>query len=721
MKKKKVVIREGIGRRIAVSPSLVIILEAVILTFILEILSRRSLADAFGYMIHKPHVFIFNTSIVSLTLAFAMVFRKKVFTVVFVTLLWLGFGIANCIMLCLRTASPLTSFDLRLIFRAIQMMGVYFAWWQTALIALAIIAAIALIVVLAVKSPKYRKEGQIAYLRVNAFAILFLVMLIGFTNMKEISANLRPSIYHSYMEYGFPYCFSYSFFDIGIREPKDYSDKEIESISDELDIEIEKEQEETVRKHAFTEKIIDSVRTDAFQTTPETYTVESVEAIRKALITQNEIDGIENNDYPNVIIVQLESFFDPTKIKGWTYTDDPIPNFRSLTKEFTSGGLDVPTVAGGTVNTEFEVLTGNSLDFFGAGELPYYSILRDQSVESLAIDLRVLDYEATAVHNYNGSFYYRDEVYQNMGFNRFVPLEYMEGYDLTITGWPKDEILLDVIRKTTQSTEGKDFVFAVTVQCHGPYIDMPKDESEETLPEEEAQEETEGMEYFLSMLSETDELIGNLVKEYAASDEKTIIVFYGDHLPSINLENEDLVTESIYETEYVIWSNYELPKNDRDLEAYQLGAYALDQIGVDTGIMIKFHQTQMDKKDYMRNLEILEYDMLYGERYIYGGREFIANEKMQMGVYPVEVTGMYVKNKNLFVEGKYFTSDSRVYLNDDGHDETIFINQGLLVVPNSVPEDGTMLTVKQISDEGYVLGSTEEHILTGLVPTGFRK
>lgn len=719
MKKKLDMQRGKVGKRFPVSPAMIVIVLSLLLTFVLEVLSRRSVIGAAEFLVERPTVFLYNAIMVSVTLAFAMLFRKKLFALMLVIVVWLAFGIANCVLLSFRTASPLTAIDLQLGMEAIEMIDVYFKIWQVVLIGIAVVGVIALLVMIAVRSPKYRKEGQMALLRFSGFVIAFLIStILIFQNGNMISRELRPSLYDSYLKYGFPYCFTYSFFDIGITEPEGYSNQEILKIADDVDIEInEISEEEVLPDYNILDEIIESMRTGAYKTKPESYTVEAVDSIRNRLVRETEALPLER---PNIIFVQLESFFDPYIVEHLSFSEDPIPNFRKLKNEYTSGELYVPTVGGGTANTEFEVLTGCCLDFFGAGEFPYYSILKEKTCESLAVDLRAIDYTATAIHNYTGSFYYRDTVYDNLGFNRYISKEFMDGYDLTPMGWPEDEILQSIIRDVMDSTQGKDFIYTVTVQTHGKYIELPE-EMEAVITVEGARNEHEKltMEYFLTLLVDVDKLVGALVEEYSQYDEDVMIVFFSDHLPGLELSEDVLSTKNIYATEYVIWTNYELPKEDKNLEAYQLGAYALKQNNIDIGTMVRFHQTQMDKENYHENLEILEYDMLYGKKYVYEGLELKEDDQLIMGLHPIVIKDAQVKHGNLFVYGENFTSASVVFKNEEKMADTIFVNPNLLIVPGLIPEDGTLLTVSQLSGEGFVLGTTQAYECMGLVPIDY--
>ena len=257
---------------------------------------------------------------------------------------------------------------------------------------------------------------------------------------------------------------------------------------------------------------------------------------------------------PNIIVLQLESFFDPSLIKGLKLLDNPIPNFTAMRDSGPSGYLRVPVVGGGTVNTEFEVLTGMSVNYFGVGEYPYESVLRDETCESVAYDLKDLGYTSSAIHNYDGSFYGRNEVYPNLGFDAFTSVEYMTGSEHTEKGWTKDAVLKGYILDAMESTEGSDLVFAVSVQCHGKY---PKNFEDKTVPVDENTDlggvDPAKFQYYLAQLRETDKFLGDLIAALKKSSEEVVLLVYGDHLPTLDISKDDLSTGSIFTTQYAIY------------------------------------------------------------------------------------------------------------------------------------------------------------------------
>ena len=344
----------------------------------------------------------------------------------------------------------------------------------------------------------------------------------------------------------------------------------------------------------------------------------------------------------NVIFIQLESYIDPSLIQGLELSEDPVPNWTALKEQYSSGYLTVPVVGAGTANTEFEVLTGMSTRFFGPGEYPYQTCLTDQTVESVAYDLKANGYAAHAIHNHRAAFYSRNEVYPNLGFDDFTALEYMPQVEKTPTNWAKDGVLKEQILQALDVTEDQaDLVFTVSVQGHGKYPTEPVLEDPaitvETCPDEDYRY---AMEYYVNQLHEMDAFVGELIEELSQREERTVLVLYGDHLPALDLEAADMESGSLYRTEYIIWDNFGLEQQDENLAAYQLSAAVLGRLGITTGLMNSFQQTCREEPTYWRDLRLLQYDALYGSGYLYGEQGRYEPAEMEMGMVPIEITGM---------------------------------------------------------------------------------
>ena len=173
---------------------------------------------------------------------------------------------------------------------------------------------------------------------------------------------------------------------------------------------------------------------------------------------------------PNILFLQLETFYDPTQVEFLEFSEDPIPNFRKMMEEYSSGYYKVPSVGAGTANTEFESITGMSMRYFGPGEYPYKGILKETTCESAAYVLKNLGYRTHAIHNNEANFYGRRKVFSNLGFDTFTSEEYMaEQDDTTPTDWMKDRNLTKYILQALEETDDPDYIYTISVQGHGDY------------------------------------------------------------------------------------------------------------------------------------------------------------------------------------------------------------------------------------------------------------
>ena len=323
----------------------------------------------------------------------------------------------------------------------------------------------------------------------------------------------------------------------------------------------------------------------------------------------------------------------------------------------------MPTVGAGTVNTEFEVLTGMSQHDFGVSEYPYKTVLKSKTSESICNDLAQIGYSSHAVHNNTATFYGRNKVFSNLGFDSFTSVEYMNNITLNPNGWAKDDVMVDEILKTLDDNKNKsDFTFGITVQSHGKYNDVKTDSKDPVKVYNAPTGKEESYEYYVNEINEVDQMIGKLVYALGKREKPTVLVLYGDHLPSLDLSNEDLEDGSLYETQYIIWNNYGLKEKDQDLKAYELYPEVLDQIGIHTGVITQFHQQADRSSDtYQTDLKALEYDLLYGENYIYDGEVPFTASNLQMGTNPLKIADVYQKDGQYIVRGDNFTPYCRVY------------------------------------------------------------
>ena len=654
------------------------IIFAVILNYLIESMSRHSIFAPIVYLVQRPVMFLFNVGILFFLLGIGCLFRKRVLYASIISIIIFGLGLANGILLTVRT-TPLSVVDLTLLKSALLIVNLYISPMLLIVLILAIVVVILASVFLGLKAPKY--VGKMYRVPVVALIVVSFFSLVGIDKILVnvgISTENYSNLANAYQNYGLPYCFSNSILKLGMKEPENYSLEKVEEIAD--------------------EKL-----TDIF---PVEVVIPDVEDLVNEPNKNAEVKGLIN---PNVIFVQLESFFDCTEVLGLELSKDPIANFRKLKKDFSSGYLYVPSVGAGTANTEFEVITGMNMDFFGPGEYPYKTILKTTTCESTAYDLKELGYATHAIHNNDGTFYDRHIVYSQLGFDTFTPIEYMYDKEINISGFAKDSMLVDEIINTLNTTKIQDYVFAVSVQAHGEYPTERLGEEEPIFIRYKDQSMENQWSYFVNQIYEVDQFIGDLIKELKKREEPTVLVFYGDHLPNLGLKNEDVSSNRLTATEYVVWNNMDLDIVDADVEAYQLTSHVLKMCDIKKGIMNEFHQNSIEDELYLENLELLQYDMLYGGHEIYGGINPYQATALKMGIRTIKITSVSQREDEVWISGNYFNPYSVVYYNGEKVD-TVYMDKNALTVSGINVSEGDTFTVAQIGKDNYILGQTEVYL-----------
>lgn len=638
------------------------VLYACVLNLTIEAISRHSLFKAWDYMIESPWTFLFNAYLIFITFLLAYLVKRRVFTRILLSVFWLGLGITNGYMLLIRV-TPFNAQDLKVAGDAVTLFDKYFTGFEGIMLAIGIVAVVIWLISM------WKRGGQYTGKMHRIPALIAIVAAFGtvglLTNLaidKRVVSNYFGNIAFAYEDYGFPYCFSASVFNTGIEEPNGYSEETMNKITD------------------------------------------------NGAITESKTG---RKEMPNILFIQLESFFDPYEVEFFKTSQDPIPNFRKLSEQYSSGYFKVPSVGAGTANTEFEVLTGMSMRYFGPGEYPYKTILKKTQAESAATALKKFGYGAHALHNNGGNFYSRADVFNNIGFDSYTSKEFMNILQLTENGWAKDSVLTQHIKNAMDSTEQQDFVFGITVQGHGDYPEEKKIENPRirvTGIEDEGR--TNAWEYYVNQLYETDQFIGDLIQMLKDRDEPTVLVLYGDHLPTMGLEAKDLKGRYLYNTNYVIWDNIGLPKQDENIAAYQAMADVFDRLDIHSGTVFNYHQNRRKTKNYLADLELLQYDMLYGEQYVYGGKDKnpVKTGYMQMGILDVTLTGIVQQVEDTYsLYGENFTKNSKVYINDDKQDAT-FLNNTRIDLKETKLKNGDKIKVCQVGSSERIFRESAEYV-----------
>lgn len=642
---------------------------SILMTIILETLGRQrsDFASIFQFADERTKMFLYSILIMFLSYSIVLVVKRRLFTYIVVTLLWSVVGIVNWMMLNTRN-TPFTYVDITLLKSVLPVMSNYFSPTEIVSMGALLLIALVLLVVAFMYLPMEKKlKRKKGFLQLAVICVIFS----GVTVMGFKTGDLTDHIHNillAFDDYGTSYCFAITALKNGIDKPSNYSEKTIDRIEDRTDKAVAKMEENEKKKNETVEK-------------------------------------------PNIIFVQLESHFDITQVKGVTFNKDPLPNFHKYMKEYSSGQLSMPSYGAGTANSEFEVITGMNLDHFGAAEYPYKTVLQDTTTESMATVLKEQGYTAHAIHDNSAAFYDRDLVFSQLGFDTFTTKETMNIKKWTENGWAKDSVLTGCINDSLNSTDGEDYVYCISVQGHGDYptteiIENPEIKVTGGIDDEAMKNKYT---YYANQVYQMDQFVGDLVKSLEKRNEKTILVMYGDHLPSLNIENEDLTYGNKYETSYFIWDNMGLQKTDGEIEAYDLGSEILKKCHIHNGVMNSFHQTRKGTENYQEDMKNLQYDMLYGKQYVWNQENPFKATDLTFGIRDLEVTKAYETDDSVFIVGNNFTNYAEVYV-DDVQINTTYHNEHLLEVPKDSLEDGDTFTVSIVSKAPRVLRTSKPYV-----------
>lgn len=614
------------------------------------------------FVVRHPIIFLCNVIIIFATMTVALLFKRRRFSVMIMSLIWIILGIVNGVIL-LKRMTPFTLYDLQNLGDGATLIKTYFASWQITLVSAVLIIGVLLLILFFVRSVKWKNiqyKKTIAVIAASAvFAIGSTVGLVKIGVLSTFFGNLN----YAYNDYGFAYCFINTSLNKGIKKPDDYSEAKITEILKEN-----------------TEKGTDTVR-DAVN---------------------------DSTKYPNIIILQMESFTTADSYKNISVDKDPTPVFNKLKKEYSSGRFEVPACGAGTSNTEFEVLTGISAKFFGPGEYPYKGKLRKRTLESMAYITKNHGYSTSALHNHRALFYNRNEVYANLGFDSFTSVEYMNEVEKTPKNWCKDSVMIKDIMEIMKKSKERDFMHIISVQGHGKYPDEQVYKHPYATVTADNESTKWKYEYYFQQMYEMDKFIGKLIKEINKADEPTIMIIYGDHIPALDVKESNYENGDLYQTDYVIWDNIGLDKHDEDITSYEAGAILLDEAGLGhEGVIFDYQQTTGNKgKNYKSNLEALSYDILYGDSYAFGGINPYKRINMTMGHKKIKIKDVIKIGEKYYITGENFTECSKVSL-DGELLSTSYLTPELLSLNDKVSkEDVPKLQVSQIDNKDNTILST---------------
>jgi phosphoglycerol transferase MdoB-like AlkP superfamily enzyme len=358
--------------------------------------------------------------------------------------------------------------------------------------------------------------------------------------------------------------------------------------------------------------------------------VDKYKAIAEAQNTNKK--SLENEDI-DILYVMNESFADPNEFID-TYPfigDNPVPNLNELeqNERTASGILQGSEYGGGTANVEFEALTGFSNYFLGV--VPYVQIMsKKTNFPALPNFLGSVGYTTSGLHPFSGNMYKRNIVYKNIGFDSFKDkneFTYTTVEPNTNKFISDESAYKQALKQLDQ--DGKQFVTLVTMQNHMPYSNTYKNHDFKSTAEGVDESTNSAISNYLQTLHSSDKALGELVRQISDREEKTVLVFWGDHLPGLygNLEG----TQLKYQTPLLIYSNFttgddfgSISSNYIPLELFKYlnvkmpaYYYLLAANHTETPILAKslFEKEKPKETIALEDYEMIEYDMLSGKRY----------------------------------------------------------------------------------------------------------
>lgn len=333
-----------------------------------------------------------------------------------------------------------------------------------------------------------------------------------------------------------------------------------------------------------------------------------------------------SEEKPAVVVIMNETFSDLSVYQNLHAGYEGPTYFKSIDDAVQRGDLYVSAYGGGTCNTEFEFLTGNSMAYLGQGVYPY-TIYNLTHAENLAQQFSNLGYKTTAMHPNHATNWNRENVYNDFGFDQFLAIEDFQDAD-TLRGMVTDAATYDKIIEMLQTDDSPQFIFDVTMQNHSGYDTGLLPSNIQTNYLIDGTYDPEVNEY-LALIEQSDQALEEFIGKLQNLDRPVVVVFFGDHQPFFPsdfndawYQNEDEATHSerLYHTSYVIWANYDVAGREQtssteDISTNFLGAEVMNLIGAP---LSDYQKAQLSLRESMPAINIIGYQDSNGLWYLTG-------------------------------------------------------------------------------------------------------
>ncbi|WP_324656007.1 LTA synthase family protein [Bacillus cereus] len=388
---------------------------------------------------------------------------------------------------------------------------------------------------------------------------------------------------------------------------------------------------------------------------PKNYSKENMLQIANDINKQysGNIGSQKKKEKPNIIFVMSESFWDPTKVTNLSFSEDPVPNLHHYIENFPGGQTISPTFGGNTANVEFEALTSYSMSLLKPGSIPYQQVITNKKeIPSIPTALKKEGYYTSAIHSFGRTFFKRDDVYKVLGFDKFNAEDTMENVDIDgdyISDLAMSKEIIAELEKQKQPT----FIHAVTMQNHFPFTEGRFGENLIEISGLENEESKGELETYTEGLRRSDEALQYLIEQLDNFDRPTLLVFFGDHLPSLGtnksfykengyITNEKTPNErlAMAQTPLLMYANFDMPNDNLGLVSpIHFSNLIFDYAGLNKSLFYQFlselykeipvlrDELKVDKngevindltkkqKEMLEQYKMLQYDLLVGNQY----------------------------------------------------------------------------------------------------------
>ncbi|NIL33855.1 LTA synthase family protein [Bacillus thuringiensis] len=388
---------------------------------------------------------------------------------------------------------------------------------------------------------------------------------------------------------------------------------------------------------------------------PKNYSKENMLQIANDIKKQysGNIGNQKKKEKPNIIFVMSESFWDPTKVTNLSFSEDPVPNLHHYIENFPGGQTISPTFGGNTANVEFEALTSYSMSLLKPGSIPYQQVITNKKeIPSIPTALKKEGYYTSAIHSFGRTFFKRDDVYKVLGFDKFNAEDTMKNVDIDgdyISDLAMSKEIIAELEEQKQPT----FIHAVTMQNHFPFTEGRFGENLIEISGLENEESKGELETYTEGLRRSDEALQYLIEQLDNLDRPTLLVFFGDHLPSLGtnksfykengyITNEKTPSErlAMAQTPLLMYTNFDMPNDNLGLVSpIHFSNLIFDYAGLNKSLFYQFlselykeipvlrDELKVDKngevindltkkqKEMLEQYKMLQYDLLVGNQY----------------------------------------------------------------------------------------------------------